>query len=418
LNAFRALRGLKNTMQHADRSHASVRRFALGLAVVVTLLGAAGQPSGAQTTATGLNGVLAADLDAYLKSRGAAEHLPSLSLTVSFSRSRLPLNVTRGTTKFHAGVPVTPMSLYQIGSNTKAFTAVAVLQLEAQHRLSIDAPIGMYLPQYPAYRNLTLRQLLSMTGGIESYDNTSQWEHSYAKHPKADVSADALIRLVYPRIKFPAGSRYSYSNTGYLLAQQVVAARSPSKSFEREVERIIASVHLKNTFYTSHLYPAAVARRVVSGYYENNDKGLARFLGTDMSGDSLSWAQGAGSIVSTPADLVTWARAMYEGTKLLPRRQHAELVRLISVKTAKTLPVPTANDPAGFGLGVAARFDPKLGAFWLYLGETLGFRAAHVYFPGTGIVLALFANSRPIESESHLQTLVARLYAHVKAANR
>ena len=112
---------------------------------------------------------------------------------MSLGQGQLPINLTAGTTRYGPGPPVTPSNLYQIGSNTKAFTAVAVLQLEAQGRLSIDAPIGTYLPQYPAYAKLTLRQLLSMTAGIDSYDNTLAWAKMIAQNPMANLSTDTLI---------------------------------------------------------------------------------------------------------------------------------------------------------------------------------------------------------------------------------
>ena len=160
---------------------------------------------------------------------------------------------------------MTPTSLYQIGSITKAFTAVAVLQLEAQRRVSIDVPLGEYLPRSipPMARSLTLRQLLNMTSGLETYDNLPAWYATYVKNPTAYQSPDSLIRLVYPTKKFAAGTHYYYSNTGYMLAQEVVAARSTSHSFEKEMARLIASAGLKNTYYSAHLYPPLIARRVV-----------------------------------------------------------------------------------------------------------------------------------------------------------
>ena len=198
---------------------------------------------------------LASDLAAYLKARGATEHLSSLSLAVSYGENQPTITVTSGTTTYGGSAPVTATSLYQIGSNTKAFTAVAILQLEVKGKLSIDAPIGKYLPQYPAYGKLTLRQLLNMTSGLESYDNLPSWETSFASHPMTDVPADTLIRMVYPDIKYTPGSKYYYSNTGYLIAQEVVAALSESKSYSAEIARIVNSVGLKHTFYSSHLYP-------------------------------------------------------------------------------------------------------------------------------------------------------------------
>lgn len=380
-------------------------------------LGIALSSSAPQNTAALKTG-LQHDLDAYLKERGAREHFSSLSLSVSLGKAQPAINITAGTMRYGSGRPVTPDDLYQIGSNTKAFTAVAILQLEAQGRLSIDAPIGMYLPKYPAYAKLTLRKLLNMTGGIESYDNLPVWERMYVNDPMANVPSDTLIRLVYPKFKLTPGTQYSYSNTGYLLAQEIVAARSKSGNFATEIARIISRVGLKNTYYTSHLYPMPIAERVVAGYYENDDPGFGGFIGKDMSGYSLSWAQGAGSIVSTPEDLTVWVRALYQGTTLLPEKQKRELLSLISTKTAKPLPKPTANDPSGFGLGVAERFDPTLGTFWFYQGETLGFRSAHLYFPDADLVVALFANSRPVEKESKLPQLFAKIYATIKEAEK
>lgn len=363
-----------------------------------------------------LRAALQRDLNDYLKQRGAVEHLSSLSLSVSLAKGDPAINVTAGTRRYGGGSAVTPDDLYQIGSNTKAFTAVAVLQLEAQGRLSIDAPIGRYLPQYPAYAKLTLRQLLSMTGGIPTYDDTPAWAAMYVRDPMADVPAGRLIRLVYPKFLSRPGTKYAYSNTGYLLAQEVVQARSASRSFASEIRRIIASAGLKHTYYTSNFYPPQIARRVVAGYYENDEPGFESVIGRDVSRDSLSWAQGAGSIVSTPEDLTVWARALYAGTSLLPAKQKAELLGLISTKTAKPIAKATAADPAGFGLGVAQRYTPAFGSFWFYQGETLGFRAAHIYFPKTGVVVALFANSRPVEKDSHLQELFAKIYAAVTSS--
>jgi D-alanyl-D-alanine carboxypeptidase len=393
-------------------------RIAPIVMVLALACGVAGTANAQQSPSSSarLRAALQADLDAYLHKRSTTEHLSSLSLTVSLGKSIPAIRLTSGTSRYGAGSRVTPASLYQIGSITKAFTAVAVLQLEAQGRVSIDAPIGTYLPQYPAYARLTLRQLLSMTSGIETYDNLPVWYKNYVRNPLARLTPDSLIRLVYPKKKFAAGTRYYYSNTGYMLAQEVVVARSASHSFEKEMARIIASAGLKNTYYTSHLYAPGIARRVVAGYYENDDPGFAAYLGRDMSKDSLSWAQGAGSIVSTPSDISTWARALYQGTGLLPPRQRRELMRLVSTKTARPLTSPTAADPAGFGLGVAMRFDAHLGTFWFYQGETLGFRAAHLYFPQRDLVVTIFANSRPVEAESKLPELFGTIDKSIRAA--
>jgi D-alanyl-D-alanine carboxypeptidase len=391
-----------------------VANLALVAALLVPTFAAA-QSSDASAGTAKLKVALQQELVAYLKDRGVKEHLSSLSLTVSSKKGAAPINVVAGTTTYGGKTLVTPTSLYQIGSNTKAFTAVAILQLEAKGRLSIDAPLGKYLPQYPKYATLTLRRLLDMSAGIQSYDNTPAWEKMYASDPTADVPSNTLIRLVYPQVRSTPGSEWFYSNTGYLLAQEVVDKLSDSKSYAKDIARIAASVGLKNTYYTSHLYPPAIAARVVAGYYENNDAGFGKFIGKNMTPYSLSWAQGAGAIVSTPEDLTLWARALYDNSSLLPEKQREELKTLISTKTAKQIDGATATDPGGFGLGVAQRYMAALGAFWFYQGETLGFRAAHLYFPDTGLVVAVFANSRVVEKESHTPQLFETIFKTIKA---
>jgi D-alanyl-D-alanine carboxypeptidase len=366
------------------------------------------------TSDTALSVALERVLSVYLSKYGAGEHLSALSLAVSLKPGSTPIDLAVGTTTYGSGPKASPSDLYQIGSNTKAFTAVAVLQLEAQGRLSIDAPIGSYLPQYPKYAQLTLRHLLSMTGGLATYDDTPAWYKLFTADPMRYESPDELIRLVYPQIKYPQGTKYSYSNTGYILAQEVVAARSQSHSFAKEIDRIIASAGLKNTYYSDNFYPPEVARRVVAGYYEYGDPGFEKFMGKNVTPYTVSWAQGAGSILSTPEDMTVWARALYSGNALLPERQKRELMQMVSTKTSKPIAATSAADPAGFGLGIAQKYDQHLGTFWFYLGETLGFRAAHLYFPNSGLTFAVFANSRPTDKDSHLPQLFGQLYETIQ----
>jgi D-alanyl-D-alanine carboxypeptidase len=106
---------------------------------------------------------------------------------------------------------------------------------------------------------------------------------------------------------------------------------------------------------------------------------------------------------------------LYQGNALLPDRQKRELLSLVSTQTAKPVATTDGDNPSAFGLGVAQKYDKNLGRFWFYQGETLGFRAVHLYFPDSGLVVAIFANSRPVEKNSHLPELFAQLFKTIKA---
>ena len=363
---------------------------------------------------TSLTDALAQDLRGYLADRGAAEHISAVSLSLSLHGQPSTIDVAAGTTTFGGSTPVTPANLFEIGSNTKAFTAVILLQLEAENKLTVNQTVGQWLPQYPSWKDVTIKQLLSMTSGIATYDATPAWEHDYSSAPTAFYSAPQLIAYVSQSTPLQPG--WLYSNTGYELAQLIIE-KVTGNSYATELQnRLIGPLGLHSTYYDAHIYPASVQDQMVSGYFFNSDPdsaGLAPLLGRDQKPLSASWAQAAGGIVCSPSDLTRWVRALYLGP-VLASAQRSELTSLVSQSTGAPIAQVSASNPRGFGLGVAQVFQPAVGgAVWFYEGETLGYRMVHLYFPAQDAVLVIGLNSQPTDDQigqlltTVYQTLVA-----------
>ena len=361
-----------------------------------------------------LDAALHADLNDYLSTRSTIEHISTLSMNVSFRGDPEHIKIAVGTTQYGGGDKVTPSNLFQIGSNTKAFTSTIILKLEAAGLLSIDDTLGKWLPQYPAWKDVTIRHLLDMTSGIPTYDSTPAQEAQYANNPYETYTPEQLVAFVYPTIKTPA--IWEYSNTGYILAQMIIDEASPSHSYQTELDHLFAENHLKNTFYEPNFYPAAVTRRLVSGYWVNTgDPGLEKLLGMDTKDFSLGWTQAAGGIIATPDDLTTWVRDLFEGD-VLPSKQKAELESLVAIPSGQPIEKTSADQTEAFGLGVFQITAPPLGLFWGYQGSTLGYRAIYSYLPDSGLIITVFTNSQAAPKVSLVNTvLINKLYETLKS---
>jgi D-alanyl-D-alanine carboxypeptidase len=367
---------------------------AAALLTTLSLAGWSG-PSAAQArhsvTAPSVRASLRAALNQYLSTRGTAEHISGVALRVTFRGRRPGINLPVGTTRYGGGSPLSSDMLWQIGSNTKAFTAVMLLQLEAEHKLSIHDTLGKWLPRYRAWRHITVEQLLNMTSGIPDYEDVPAFLRDYARAPNTVFS---LSRLVSYARGLPLLKGWNYSNTNYVLAQMIIE-KATHDTYQHQLRRRIAvPLSLPNLFFNPTGLPAAVIAREPAGYYfDSAIPQLAPLLGKDVRTLNLSWAPANGGIVTSLQDMTKWDRVLYQG-RVLPRRQQRELESLISEKTGRAIKRTTPADPSGFGLGVH-QSTSSVGRAWDYEGENLGDRVLHVYVPRSGTLIALAANSTP-----------------------
>jgi D-alanyl-D-alanine carboxypeptidase len=396
------------------------RSTVIAAAIILVALGMC-SPAAAQSSDAALTASLQKALDTYVATRAKPEHISAASLSISLKGAENNIDIAAGTTKYpNAGAKVTPADLFEIGSITKSFTSVAILHIEAAGKLTIADKLGKWLPQYPAWKDVTIHQLLDMTSPIPGYDNEPSITRIMGNDPNHDFTPQELVAAVYPHNGEPKPvSGWTYSNTNYILAQMIVE-KAGGKPYADVLRELFDGVGLKNSYYEQDRYPASITDRMVAGYFFNHDpanKPLAPLLGHDVKNDSVSWMQGAGGIVASMQDVSRWARALYEGP-LLADQQRRELMTVVSDKAGAPVDGPSQQQPGAFGLGVGAGFRPALGAYWYYQGMTLGYRVLYGYFPKNGAVIVIGLNSQPDSKQNHNGALLEEIYGILHKAGK
>jgi D-alanyl-D-alanine carboxypeptidase len=365
----------------------------------------------------------------YLAERASPEHITGVSAYVSLGAAGPDIELFAGATSEDNGVPISGDTLFQIGSNTKGFTGALILALDAEGKLDLDQTVGDWLPQYPAWKDVTIKRLLYMTSGLPTYSESIPLSRLWASEPNRHYTPAELIAFAYPSatVKLPPNSGYFYSNTNYILAG-MIAEKAGGKPYEELLEeKLFKPAELHDTYYEPVAYPPEIIARMASGYFNNPDCGLyepgckestlAPLIGRDMRTADVSWAGAAGGIVSTPRDLARWIRAVFSG-KVLPPEQLKEYLSLISTKTGKPIAKVTEDDPRGFALGLVRVFKPETGAVWFYEGETLGYRTAFLFSPEDDVLVAAATNSQPSGEEDKLVPMLAKLFELAKDARK
>lgn len=241
----------------------------------------------------------------------------------------------------------------------------------------------------PAWRHITIRQLLDMTSRIPDYTSQPAFVAALAANLSAHFTTAQLVSYVTGRPLGPAG--YHYTNTDYLLAQMIIEKVTRDTYASQLTQRIITPLRLRATCLAPYTCPPSDAARMPAGYLYIAGAPPS-LLGQAMPPLALTWAQGAGGIASSLADVTTWDPALYSGQLLPPRQQH-QLESLVSEATGKPIARTTLADPVGYGLGVTQQISSQTGIYWAYEGETYGYRVEHLYFPRSGMIIALAVNS-------------------------
>ena len=318
---------------------------------------------------------------------------------------------------------ITTNNLFDIGSITKSFTSLILLQLQTEGVLSLDDTLGKWLPQYPNWKEVTLRQLLDMTSGIPNYSEDPVFDKKLYSDLSHVWTDEELLTYAHPEeaLKVNKNNRYEYCNSNYILAALVIE-KATHDTYENQLKKRIinAKNDLDDAFYPAGPNGVEVGntiknRRVHGYFYDKTTK-----KPVDTISNDLSWASSAGAIVANTEDVVKWVQLLYHGTLINPDYREkilTELESVVSTRTGRPIDTVTAEDPMGFGLGVAYRYDNDLKQrFWFYEGSTLGFRVMYLWSACNDVTTVIALNSKGAEGDpnskmgDHIGTASLNLY--------
>ncbi len=353
------------------------------------------------------------------------DHFTGIAITLSCPNAK-PISVFSGKVSLDAkSAAIHAKNLWQIGSVTKAFTSIVILQLDEEHKFDngIQTTFGEILKKYaPAefknkkYSNwypVTLEQLMNMTSGIPEYfDTDDNYRNDIAKNPNRFYSlADVLAYEKDKKLDFAPGTAWNYSDTGYILLGYIIKIVTNHEPGFEIKKRVIDKINLKNTYYVidDPRKPYAspdISKNLVHGYYWEDSKNHPKLFasGTDVTTASLSSAATAGSIISTTSDIDTFVRKLFTTNELLSKHQLNQLKKFVSMKTGSPI-IDFKNTDGWFGLGIAGVYDykNKKTTEIMYNGETFGYISGYRYFPKNGLIVTAMINTTKDSSHAHIK---------------
>jgi CubicO group peptidase (beta-lactamase class C family) len=276
-------------------------------------------------------------------------------------------------------VPNSPDTKFRIGSLTKQFTAMAILILAERGRLRLTDGVCSYLVSCPdRWRAITIRELLTHTSGIPDYVSAPAFEHI----EMVPTTPRALVDRFRGRpLRFAPGSRFEYSNSGYVLLGLVIE-RASGQSYEAFLQHAIFDVlHLKNTGYDNQ---ARILYRRASGYAKHGDT-LENAPPIDPS-----VAYAAGALYSTVEDFKTWDDALYTE-------------RLVSRAALDDMFTPRMG-VSGYGWAIGTLFNRRMEH---HNGEISGFVSNIARFPEQHVLVVVLGNREGVQVDNITRDLAA-----------
>ncbi len=293
--------------------------------------------------------------------------VPSAEIAV-VRNGKLVLDKAYG--KANEGLPASPALPYQIASNSKQFTAMALLLLEDEGKLSLDDHVSKYIPGISGGDRITIRQLLSHTSGLQDF-----WpqDYSFADMEQPTTPQHIVDKWAKKPLDFEPGTRWQYSNTGYVVAGLIaekVSGQPLLVYLHRKIFDPLGMTSVRDQDDTNTpAFPAG---------YKRNALGPVRVAQQPGRG----WLYAAGELSMTAADLAKWDIARLNRS-LIPASDWVE---------QETPVLRTDGRTNGYGLGVQNHYSSERHIID-HGGEAVGFLTQNTVYPDTKDAIIVFTNA-------------------------
>ena len=318
-----------------------------------------------------------AKIDSIVSKIVEENNIPGLSLAVVYSDGETFEN-SYGKANLEYQIPVETDSIFEIGSISKTFTALGIMILQEEGKLSINDKLSKYFPQYPSGEEISIKHLLQHISGIKELTDVKPFAENQAKNW---TPQEVVVMLKPLPLDFEPGQKAQYSNSGFILLGLIIEKIS-GQSFEDFLEqRITKPLGMAHTMLGSN---SLIIPKRVSGY-EISD-------GTLQNAEyaSVSAPYASGGVISTASDIAKLKKAFTTGI-LLSKKSIEEMFAPVRLNNGSIALLPSGEEGYTFGYGLdmlkhGNNFVPGK------TGGISGFNAYFAYYQDLDLIVAVTAN--------------------------
>jgi CubicO group peptidase (beta-lactamase class C family) len=289
---------------------------------------------------------------------------------------------------------------FRLASCTKQFTAMAIMLLVHDRKLSYDETLTEIFPEFPTYgKSITVRNVLNHTSGLPDYEDlmdAAERARGTLWSPEKQIRDDEVLQLLEKEShgKFAPGTKWEYSNSGYVVLGLIVAKRSGMSFGNFLHERILVPLKMDHTLVFEKGKNEVAARS-----YGHSRKG-DMLVETDQS--STSATQGDGGVYSNLEDLSKWDDALRNHT-LLNETEFAAAIAPAALppgaeqKLAEDAPQSLRGKAVSYGFGWFLYLKNPHPLMWHY-GDTMGFKTAILRYLDSNVTVIVLCNRTDLDA--------------------